>query len=144
MKLVRLVENGHACRMVKRVVISITDDLDPALPASETVSFSYRGTSYEIDLSEANAAEFDEVMSKYLSSARKVSRDSRVSSRRGLGERGPTGTAEARVWAIKKGLDVPARGPLPPTVLDAYRREAGFRPAGAPSQPPAAEGVRLH
>ena len=43
--------------MAKTVITQITDDLDGSTGA-ETISFAYRGTTYEIDLGRRNASAF--------------------------------------------------------------------------------------
>ena len=46
--------------MARKVLVSMTDDLDGETLATETVEFSPDGrTQYEIDLSEDNARDFD-------------------------------------------------------------------------------------
>src|SRR5207244_2029727 len=57
--------------MAKTVITQITDDLDGSNGA-ETISFAYRGTSYEIDLGRKNASAFDKLMKPYVDAARKV------------------------------------------------------------------------
>ena len=58
--------------MVARTIVTIYDDLDNSAGAS-TVSFAYRGTSYEIDLSEKNQAAMDKALAKFIAVARKRS-----------------------------------------------------------------------
>ena len=57
--------------MAKTVITQVTDDLDGSTGA-ETISFAYRGTTYEIDLGRRNASAFDKMMKPYLDAARKV------------------------------------------------------------------------
>ena len=57
--------------MSREVIIRIRDDLDRS-DADETISFSYRGTSYEIDLSAANVEVFDKSIDQFIQAARKV------------------------------------------------------------------------
>ena len=51
--------------MAKTVITQITDDLDGSNGA-ETISFGYRGTTYEIDLGRKNANAFDKLMKPIL------------------------------------------------------------------------------
>ncbi len=57
--------------MVKKVVVTMVDDLDKKSPADETVEFSVDGVAYEIDLTAANAAELRDALKKWIPHARK-------------------------------------------------------------------------
>ena len=57
--------------MAQKVNIVLVDDLD-GTEATETVSFGLDGTTYEIDLNDANAASLREALSGYVGHARKV------------------------------------------------------------------------
>ncbi len=70
--------------MATKTSILLVDDLDGESEATETVRFGLGETEYEIDLSEANAAQVRETLSKYVSAARKTGSTSR---RRGTGRR---------------------------------------------------------
>src|SRR4051794_16361983 len=58
--------------MATKTVIVLVDDLTGG-PADTTVTFGIDHTEYEIDLSESNAAELREALSRYVQAARKVS-----------------------------------------------------------------------
>ena len=114
--------------MARKVQVILSDDLDEDLPADETVSFSLDGTSYEIDLSDKNAKEMRDALSRYVQAARKVGRGGRSSSSGGSGTRGRgTGgrmdreqAGAIREWARKNGHAVSDRGRIPASVVDAY------------------------
>ncbi len=57
--------------MVQKVNIVLVDDIDGS-PADETVTFGVDGTSYEIDLTAANAAKLRDAIGLYVGHARKV------------------------------------------------------------------------
>lgn len=57
--------------MAQRVQIVLVDDLDGS-EAQETVRFALDGTSYEIDLSDRNAARLRDGLTMYVGAARKV------------------------------------------------------------------------
>ena len=108
--------------MAQKVQIILEDDLDGG-EADETVSFALDGTSYEIDLNDANATKMREALAPYVAHARKVtgSRGGRRSGGRstaGSGS-GPT-PKEIREWARENGHDVPDRGRIPTEVREAY------------------------
>lgn len=108
--------------MAKKVTVTLVDDLDLESVAAETVEFALDGVTYEIDLSEKNAAELREGLAAWIASAR------RSGGRRKSGARPATGaahreeTAAIRAWARDNGFTVSARGRIPTEVLDAYQK----------------------
>lgn len=67
--------------MSKELVTRLKDDFDGSYTNVETVEFAYRGTSYEIELSDRNAAEFDAVMARYIDAGRKVKRRKKAAAK---------------------------------------------------------------
>lgn len=57
--------------MAKHTFIKLIDDLDGG-DAHETVTFALDGTPYEIDLSDDNAAQLREALTKYVVKGRKL------------------------------------------------------------------------
>ena len=66
--------------MAQKVQVLLVDDLDGG-EASETVSFSLDGTTYEIDLSSDNAGKLRKDFQSYIDHARKGGRRWSASSR---------------------------------------------------------------
>jgi Lsr2 len=108
--------------MAKKVetVITLTDDLDGGR-ADRTVSFTYDGTSYEIDLNKKNASALNKALAPYVGAARKV-RGARAragaASNGKAARRGDLGAI--REWAKANGHDISDRGRIPTVVTDAY------------------------
>jgi hypothetical protein len=110
--------------MAKTVITQVTDDLDGSSGA-ETITFAYRGTNYEIDLSRRNASAFDKTMKPYVDAARKVTtpRGGRRGSSNGLRatRRNSAGQlASVREWARAEGYSVSDRGRISANVMEAY------------------------
>lgn len=109
--------------MAARTIVTIYDDLDNSEGAS-TVSFSYRGLSYEIDLGEKNQAAMDKALAKYISAARRKTGSSAPSAigrrRGGARTKGPTELSAIRAWAQENGFEVSDRGRIPGEVQAAY------------------------
>src|SRR5690349_14384123 len=107
------------CHMAQKVQVILVDDMDGGA-ADETVSFGLDGVSYEIDLSDKNAAAFREALAQYVGLARRVggrsARGTSTSRRRG----GDNRTAQIREWARANGHQVNERGRIPATVVEAY------------------------
>lgn len=108
--------------MAQQVKVVLVDDLDGG-KADETVAFALDGTSYEIDLSNKNAAKLRDVLAPYVGAARKTSRrgGARAGARRQSGggnarER----AAEIRAWARDQGLNVNERGRIPGEIVAQY------------------------
>ena len=110
--------------MAQRIQVILVDDIDGG-EASETVSFALDGVSYEIDLSEKNAADLRDALSSYVGHARRLG--GRSSGRRQSGARagGANDTAAACEWARQNGHQVSERGRIPARVLEAYRAAKG-------------------
>ncbi len=103
--------------MAQKVNIVLVDDLD-GTEASETVSFALDGTSYEIDLTDANAAALREALGGYVGHARKVSGGSRRA--RKSGPASTSNTKDVREWAKGQGMAVSERGRISADVQHAY------------------------
>ena len=107
--------------MAQKVQVVLTDDLDGG-PAVETLAFMVDGTSYEIDLSEENAAAFREELRPYVEGARKAG----ASSKRTAPAKAPRARSAGadlsavRDWARENGHEVSDRGRLGQGIKDAY------------------------
>ena len=104
--------------MAQKVSILLVDDLD-GTEASETVTFGLDGTSYEIDLNDANAAALREALSGYVGHARKVTGGGRRGRRSGGGS-SSSNTKDVREWAKAQGMEVSERGRISGEVQQAY------------------------
>ena len=103
--------------MAQKVNIVLVDDLD-GTEATETVTFGLDGTSYEIDLNDANAAALREALSGYVGHARKSSGGSR--RRKSAGSASSSNTKDVREWAKSQGMEVSERGRISADVQQAY------------------------
>lgn len=106
--------------MVQRVHVVLEDDLD-GTSADQTVHFAWKGTEYEIDLSDKNAEKFAAAIEPWLANARKVAGTRRRGASRGQAKSaGGPDPATVRAWARSKGIDVNDRGRVPGHVINAY------------------------
>jgi hypothetical protein len=121
--------------MAQRTTVTLLDDLDEG-EADETVEFGVDGTTYEIDLSEANATKLRDALADYVAHARRLSgrrrsagRGARPASSTPAAAR-PTGRASVdreqnqaiREWARRQGMTVSERGRIPAGVTEAYNK----------------------
>jgi len=104
--------------MAQKVNIVLVDDLDGS-EAQETVTFGLDGTTYEIDLNEANAAALREAVSGYVGHARKVTGGARR-GRKPSGAASSSHTKDVREWAKGQGMEVSERGRISADVQQAY------------------------
>jgi hypothetical protein len=104
--------------MARKVIEELVDDID-GQEASETVKFSYRGTDYEVDLSEKNMAKMDKALARYVGVARKVKTTRPVRTLTRANAVGPD-PRDIREWAKSEGIEVSARGRVPADVTRQY------------------------
>lgn len=105
--------------MAQKVNIVLVDDLD-GTEATETVSFGLDGTTYEIDLNDANAAALREALSGYVGHARKVTGGARRARRTNGSSGSSSNTKDVREWARSQGMEVSERGRISADVQQAY------------------------
>jgi Lsr2 len=103
--------------MAKTTVVTITDDIDGS-EGAETLSFSFDGQSYEIDLSRKNIDKFKKGLQPFIDSGRRVSRQSAGRSARGRSSR--NNSSAIRAWAAEQGLAVSERGRIPASIVARY------------------------
>ncbi len=87
---------------------------------SPTVAFVFDGVGYEVDLTPSERASFEDAVKPYIAIGRRVGARTRAASSGGSGSSGGPSAKDVRAWAQEQGLDVPARGRVPASVLDAY------------------------
>lgn len=110
--------------MAQRVQILLEDDLDGG-EATETVTFALDGVTYEIDLSDKNAATLREALAGYIGAGRRVS--GRRTSGTTTGSRSSSSgeLSKIREWARANGHEVSDRGRISQKVRDAYAKANG-------------------
>ncbi|MGC4934446.1 histone-like nucleoid-structuring protein Lsr2 [Gordonia sp. DT30] len=121
--------------MAKRQVVSFIDDLDGReldIDDAHTISWSWSGVDYQLDVSAANLDKIENgrvpvakllevsarVGGRRQSTAPKVSATS-SSSDSSTNSARPS-TKVIREWAQEAGYEVPQRGRLPKEILEAY------------------------
>ena len=108
--------------MAQRVQVILVDDLSGG-EATETVEFALDGVTYEIDLSDANAAKLREDFAQWVGVARRSG--GRRQTRRGGRSAGGSGAsreelARIRDWGRANGYKVSDRGRVSRELQDAY------------------------
>jgi hypothetical protein len=104
--------------MAQKVITELLDDIDGS-EAEETVEFSYRGYTYQIDLNTKNIGKLDKALTPFIDHARRVGRAS-ARQAKGTVVRIPSDAAAVRAWAQSNGYEVPDRGRIPGSVREAY------------------------
>jgi hypothetical protein len=125
--------------MAKETIIKFTDDIDGS-EATETISFAFKGTQYEIDLGERNVAAFEKAVSKFVTNAREAgaaakaddATPARTRARRNGATRRPRKSTTSarpagsvREWAQANGFAVGTRGRIPAAAREAYEASVG-------------------
>ena len=110
--------------MAERILRQLIDDIDGSDitdGAGERVEFSLRGSSYQIDLSEANVAKLEKALKPYIDAAMKVrsarATRTKVSSN---GKASKEQLTAVREWARANGHDVSDRGRIKAEVFEAF------------------------
>ncbi|MEO7753521.1 MAG: Lsr2 family protein [Terracoccus sp.] len=103
--------------MAQRVEVTLVDDIDGG-KASETVTFSLDGVTYEIDLSDKNARKLRDDFANWTGHARR-SGGARGGRKRAAATK-RTDLGEVREWARANGHSVSDRGRISAEVQDAY------------------------
>ena len=119
--------------MAQKVQVILVDDVDGG-EASETVSFALDGVSYEIDVSESNAAALRDALAPWVGHARRVggrsggSGGGRARSGGGSSSSGRSrgnskhDLSDVRSWARENGFQVSDRGRVSSEVIAAYEK----------------------
>ncbi len=114
--------------LARTVQVHLTDDIDGG-HADETIEFGLDGTTYEIDLSSANASALRTAFKAYVDAARKAGRGIRTpASRRPavpLAKSDRSQNRAIRDWAKRKGLKLSERGRIPGHIVEQFEAEAG-------------------
>ena len=110
--------------MAQKVQVILVDDIDGG-EADETVSFALDGVSYEIDLSESNAAELRDAIAQWVGHARRVggrstARRASAPKKNGTAPAGKADLGDVRAWARENGYEVSDRGRVSSQILQAY------------------------
>lgn len=113
-------------RQQKTTYVDDIDKVDLGADEVRVIDFAYRGSDYSIDLSELNAAIFDEEMAPFLAAARKVPRTSGAS--RSAASSRTSGTSaqdrarsrRIRAWALDNDREVSSRGRISADIIRDY------------------------
>lgn len=100
--------------MARRVHVVLADDVDGGV-AAETIAFGVDGVSYEIDLSEENAALLREELGQWVTAARRTGGRKKTKKSTTSAD-----VAEIRAWAQQQGMEISDRGRIPTPVREAY------------------------
>jgi len=110
--------------MAERIVRQLIDDLDGTeIPngGGERIEFAFRGVSYQIDLTAANAAKLDKALKPYIDAAIRLRRTrGRRSSIGSNGSASKEQLSAIREWARKNGYEVSDRGRIKAEVVEAF------------------------
>ncbi|GAB2452830.1 histone-like nucleoid-structuring protein Lsr2 [Nocardia tengchongensis] len=109
--------------MVRKVVVSLIDDIDGNSEAVETISFALDGVVYELDLSAPNATDLRSAFEEWSTHAREVTRAPRAKKNKHQARSEREQNAAIRQWARDNGFDIAPRGRIHSEVATAYRRQ---------------------
>ena len=107
--------------MVVKHITVLTDDIDHS-EGAESISFTFDGVSYDIDLNEHHAGEFRSEMHRWIQHARKSSVTRAPSTRvvRQVTRRSREELNSIRLWARNNNHKVSDRGRIPAKIIAEY------------------------
>lgn len=107
---------------MEETITRLLDDIDGTV-AAETVTFTFRGVAYEIDLSKKNIKALDEAIAPFINAARSA-KGTRKPAKKAPAKKAVAAAkldlAAIRAWAVKNGHSVSDRGRIPTAVIDAF------------------------
>ena len=103
--------------MARTTVVTIVDDIDGS-EGAETVTFSFGGQSYEVDLGTKNRDKFQKALQPFIDSGRHAGRPGAARSARTRASRG--NSSAIRSWAAEQGLAVSERGRISASIVAQY------------------------
>src|SRR3954447_25233177 len=107
--------------MAQRVQVLLVCDLhDDDTAGTETIMFGLDGSTYEIDVCAAHAAQLRDDFATYVGAGRRAGRAGTGGARRTRRSSGSGNAAEIRAWARAQGLAVPERGRIPADLAARY------------------------
>ena len=110
--------------MARTTVVTVVDDIDGS-DGAETVTFSFDGQSYEVDLSTKNRDKLQKALQPFIDSGRRAGRQSAARSARTRTTAPRNNSSTIRSWAAEQGLTVSERGRIPASIVAKY--EAAHR-----------------
>lgn len=107
--------------MASKKVVTLLDDIDGKEIGDDggTVTFSFEGVNYQIDLAGKNLTKFRKAMTPYIAAATKAPRPT-TASRRPRRTAATSSPQTIREWARAQGHEVSDRGRVPASVVSAY------------------------
>lgn len=107
--------------MASKTIVTLLDDLDGKEIGEDggTVTFSFEGVNYQIDLAEKNLTKFRKALTPYIAAATKV-RGQTTAARRPRRTPDTTDPQAVRAWARSHGYEISDRGRVPASVVTAY------------------------
>jgi hypothetical protein len=116
--------------MAQKILVEMLDDLDGG-EADQTVPFALDGVSYEIDLSDANAAALRDELGRYVDAGRRIGgRKVRVALGQSAAGGSPSVSSASsadrernqklRAWAVDNGYEISARGRIRSDIAAAF------------------------
>ena len=108
--------------MAQKTVVTVVCDLphDGETEGTETVSFAFDSTGYEIDVCAKHAKDLREKFGKYVEHARRASSGAGGRRRRARSGPGRERSSEIRAWAKQHGHKVSERGRIPAAIIAEY------------------------
>jgi len=109
--------------MAKEIFYKVVSDLSKDVLEEgdvQTVQLGWKGSTFELDLSNREASELAELIEKYTSVGRKVTRSARGAASTSAPKSNKEYLAKVRNWALANDMPASARGRIAQSTIDAY------------------------
>ncbi|MGW5721901.1 histone-like nucleoid-structuring protein Lsr2 [Amycolatopsis sp. NPDC003865] len=123
--------------MAQKVLVEMLDDID-GTPAAHTVPFALDGITYEIDLSDENAAALRDELARYIAAGRRTGgRKVRFATGQSttISTTDRERNQQIRSWANANGYEVSERGRLSSEVITAFEQAQAAGPNESATTP---------
>src|SRR5258705_84309 len=112
--------------MAREVSTRLIDDTD-GKEAHQTVRYGLDGVTYEIDLSDANAAKLRAFLGKFIPHSTRVKGTAGAKAPHRAANAPELDSRAIRAWAESQGIEVSSRGRVPAEVVAQYQKAHGAR-----------------
>ena len=112
---------------MKETIIRLSDDISGG-EADRTVTFTFDGVGYEIDLNADNSRALQNAVAPFIAKARRVGGTRKTAAKKTASRKYSLDLKAVREWAVANGHAISNRGRIPAGIVDAFHAfESGMQ-----------------
>lgn len=104
---------------MKETIIRLSDDISGG-EADRTVTFTFDGVGYEIDLNAKNTKALHNAVAPFIAKARRVGGARKTAAKKTASRKPSLDLKAVREWAVANGHSISNRGRIPAAIIDAF------------------------